>query len=130
MQRERWWAWLVPWLLGSLVGGFSGWLVDAVGDARAAGLYGLVGIGLGWSWYRLHPRPLVDRLRLTTVAVVVGSGLAVVFGGEFTRPGVTVTTWLGVLAGLVIAETPPAGGSWRRQRQTALTSRETMRDLR
>ena len=68
-------------MVGWTIGLFAEQLVDLVGEARAAGIFGLAGIALGWSWYWLYPRPLLDRMRLAGVAVLAGSSLSLVFGG-------------------------------------------------
>jgi hypothetical protein len=129
MTRERW-ACLVPWVLGTAVGWFAEDLIDLVGEARTAGLFGLSGVALGLCWYGLYPRPLIERIRLAGIAVLAGSSLALLFGGEVSHPTVRSMIGLGVLAGLILAETWRPGQDWSHQRRTALTSRETMRELR
>ena len=111
MTRERWACW-VPWLVGSVIGLFAEQLVDVVGEARAAGIYGLAGIALGWTWYWLYPRPLLDRMRLAGVAVLAGSTFAIVFGGEVSHPTVRSMIGVGVFAGLVLAEARSADARW------------------
>jgi len=129
MKRERWWAWIVVYAVASVLAGFSEQLIDLLGTARAGGLYGVAGIALGWAWYRIYPRTLVERLRLVSIAVGAISVAALAFGGESAGTDVSVMILPGVLAGLVMAETRWPE-EWRRQKRTALTSRETMRELR
>lgn len=102
---------------------------------RRQGLAGLLGIALGWGWYRLHPRELGARLSgVATLAAVIGV-LAAVFGGHgFIHWSVSasgVAVGAGVLVGLVITERRSLTGPTRwGDRHAPLTSRETMRELR
>jgi hypothetical protein len=130
VARARWWAWLAIYAVASVLAAFSEQVVDILGEARAVGFYGVAGTALGWTWYRLFPRPLAERMGLVSVTIGAVSGAALVFGAEWADPDVSVMILPGVLAGLVITETQSPGATWRRQKRTALTSRETMRELR
>lgn len=124
MSREKW-AWLVPWVGAGVVGIVEKQLVDYIGDARAAAAYFYVGVALGWAWYQLYPRPLASRLAgLAALAAVVA--LLLFGGGELSGDAVSVNdlTGPGILVGLVLTE------RWKAEVPTALTSTETMRDLR
>lgn len=128
MERERW-AWVAIFVAGSVLGAFSHQLIDLIGEARTAGVYGLAGVGLGWCWYRLYPRPLLERILWAALLVLVVSVFAAVFGGELSHPTVRSVIGVGVLAGLVLTEVYGERKPWGHQKRTALTSRETMREL-
>jgi len=100
----------VPWVVGNAIGLFAEQLVDLTGESRAAGLYGLAGIAIGWCWYALYPRPLVDRLRVVGIIVAVASLFALVLGGQMSHPTVRSMIGVGVLGGLILAETRWPGG--------------------
>ena len=130
VKRERWWGWLVIYVTCSVLAGFAHELVDALGNGRAVGAYGVAGIALGLGWYRLYPRTLVERLRLVSVSVGAISLAALAFGGDVADTGTSVMILPGVLAGLVIAETRWPVAEWQDQRQTPLSSEETTGRLR
>lgn len=124
MKRERW-AWLVPVLGAGLVSTVEKQLVDNIGDARAAAAYFYVGVVFGWAWYQLFPRPLAARL--AGLAAVAAVGFLILFGGGDVSGDPLWANDLiapGVLVGLVLTE------RWKEEVPTALTSRETMRELR
>jgi len=87
-------------------------MVDAlVHPARAAGVFFLFGLLLGWAWARLYPRSLVDRL----IGFAVWSRVIVVFSfvvslaapDDVGVSGVTLGPglgWAGVLDALVLVE--------------------------
>jgi hypothetical protein len=116
--------------VGTAVGWFAEDLIDLVGESRTAGLFGLTGVALGLCWYRLYPRPLIERIQMVGVAVMVGSSVALLFGGDISHPTVRSMIGVGVLAGLILAETWRPGQEWAQQRRTQLTSPDTMRELR
>lgn len=110
-------------------------LHDAIGQKYSCLAYFVSGMALGWAWYRLYPRDLASRLfRLTVACSVVGVAALIVPGGDefvlISNPSANDGLPLGVLAGLVLTEASRPGGEWRHQKRTALTSRQTMRDLR
>lgn len=120
MNGGRWWAWLAIYAVASALAGFSDWLVDAVGEGHAAGIYGLIGIALGWAWFRLYPRPLVERLRLISILIIAASLLVACVGGELADADASVMIPLGVLAGLVLSETRRLdAASWRPEHSPA-----------
>ena len=129
-MRREWWAWTVPWIVGTAVGWFAGDLVDLAGEARTVGLFGIIGIALGSCWYWLFPRPLIERVHPVGIAVLALSVLTLLLGGSLSQPTVRSVIGVGVLAGLIPAESWRPGAQWTRQRQTAPTSRETMREAR
>jgi len=124
MNRERW-AWLVPSVGSGVVGTVAPQLVDNIGDARAAAAYFYVGVVLGWAWYQLYPRPLAARLA-GPAALTALVALLLFGGGEASvDPGwAKAATLPGILVGLVLTE------RWKEEAPTALTSTDTMRDLR
>jgi hypothetical protein len=111
VKREKW-GWVLVWIVGNVIGGFSERLVDLWGEARTAGLYGLAGIVLGCCWYLLYPRSLIDRMRLAGIVIVAGSTFALVFGGDVSHPTVRSMIGVGVFGGLVLSE------HWRPQQNT------------
>ncbi|HEX2894239.1 MAG TPA: hypothetical protein VHO29_09590 [Marmoricola sp.] len=129
VERERW-ACVVPWTAGTVLGWFAVGLAHHIGEARTAGLFGLAGVALGLCWYRLYPRPLLERIELVGIAVLAASLLSLVFGGTVSHPTVRSMIGVGVLAGLILAESWRPGEEWARQRRTSLTSSATMRELR
>jgi hypothetical protein len=135
MTRDRTWAWIVPWVAGSILAAFERPLMKGLGQSYSCLLYFVAGMALGWTWYRLYPRQLAMRIFGLTVCLSLGIVLMTVISGghgEFTlieNPSANDFLPLGVLAGLVLTE-GARPGDWKRQKRTALTSRETMRELR
>jgi hypothetical protein len=131
VRQWRAWAFLVPWVGYGVLEVLDDRLVDAVGAHRAGGLMIAAGSALGVAWYRLHPRPLAARSRLLAM-LVVAAALLLLVGGTIEvhvdRTG--RDAWIGIAAGLALAEASVARESWSRQRRTALTTRRTLRSLR
>ena len=128
MKRERW-GWVLVWTAGVFAGVFESELVELVGEGRAAGLYGLVGIFLGWAWYRMNPRAFGERMLPAALVTGFACLLAVAAGGELSTLKPKGVMLIGGLAGLVLTEQWRPGASWRHQQRTPLSSRDTMREL-
>jgi hypothetical protein len=124
VKTDKTWAWVRVWGVVGLAASFESELVDLLGEGRAGSSYFFLGVGLGWEWYRLHPRALAERLAgpallaCAVAVVLLGGGSA--DGGPVSPKDLTAAV---VLVGLVLTE------RWRAEQRTALTSRDTMRDL-
>lgn len=115
----------MPWIIGGVAAQFDGPARDLLGDGRATALYFYLGAVLGWLWYRLYPRALAERL--VGLALCTSILFLILLGGGSTEGGLVSPSdviGFGVLAGLVLTE------RWRAEQPTALTSRDTMRELR
>jgi hypothetical protein len=128
MKSERYaWIW-VYW--GIAVLSFTvHLLVDGglpAGAAMAVSVMGGLGIGIYWHW--AYPRSLAKRLfGPVCLALAYLAFAAFDFRPETTGPNLAL---LGLIAGLVLAEEVPQRTTWKQQRDTALTSRQTMHELR
>jgi hypothetical protein len=110
----------VTWVGVALMWWASSALEDGIGFARSSAIAVLVGLLLGVCWYLLYPRPLARRLVGPLVVVlvwVVVSGIV----GEFVPDlsGSVLFTFLGILAGLALAEL-------RATRRRSSTAAETL----
>lgn len=134
MKNSGWATWLAVYAGVSVTGMLSGTALrhGAPDGAVMAGTV-VIGLGLGWFWYWRYPRPLAERLfGITWVVLLLLTAAAFDFEPEKIGPNLVL---VGVLAGLVLAEVrytarPEGLRGWRKQRATALTSRQTMSDLR
>jgi hypothetical protein len=127
---------MVPCFVGSILASLERPLMDGLGQSYSCLFYFVSGLALGWTWYRLYPRNLASRIFGLTVflSLLIVAATAFTGGhGEFSliaNPSPNDLLPLGVLAGLVLTEASRPGGEWRHQKRTALTSRDTMRELR
>ncbi|MBO9523665.1 MAG: hypothetical protein J7518_19200 [Nocardioidaceae bacterium] len=121
-------AWAIVWTLAFVAASFAGAVADLVGEVRAFSVYGALGIGLGWLWYRLFPRPLAERLLLPALFVPLGLAVALLPGTEIDQH-VAATGMLpvGGIAGLVLAENRRNPRDWR-DRETPLPPPERSRE--
>ncbi len=116
-------AWLLPAAGTSVLASIEPSLTQTMGEGPSAGIVGVVGIVIGWFWYRMYPRTLSDRLFGLACVLVVALVLAFMPGTEVSGGGPAMFVYLGVLAGLVFNE------QWSTNRRTA-SSRESQRSLR
>jgi peptidoglycan/LPS O-acetylase OafA/YrhL len=126
LPRARW-AWLVPLAGLSAVGWTDHWLADQTDPIRAFGIFGLVGIALGWGWYRLSPRTFAARMLTFAQLFVLVAVFAIVGGGDHLASELTpsVGALLGVLAGLAMTEQRRDGGALADQRLPRATALQT-----
>lgn len=115
MKDRTWGAWLAIAVAIAAVA-FADQIADVVGEVRAYSVYGALGIALGLVWFARDPQPLAERLRLPALLLPFGLALGLLPGTEverhFSAPAMGA---VGILAGLVLAETR-RGGSTRRDR--------------
>jgi hypothetical protein len=108
-------AWLIIGAATSILGAFESPVVDAIGVPAAVLGYLLVGIGLGWLWNRLYPRPLIERAQFTIALSIAVGTLALIFwlaellgaaGSDinFAAPTPRTASILGIVGALVVAD--------------------------
>lgn len=120
--------WLIPMAGMWFISDTNDWWVEQVGMNVAAAIVVTIGVVAGWLWYLGSPRPLAERL----YPFVLLAGLVtliVAFSDEpadVDVPGVYALA--GIVGGLVLGERLAL--SWRRQRDTALSTPRSMAEFR